>query len=56
MHLRLDLMVNQTKLKYLELNEKYPGITYEISSSSAPYSVIFSFFPIISLILFYIII
>ena len=56
MPLRLDLMVNQTKLKYLELNEKYPGITYEISSSSAPYSVIFSFFPIISLILFYIII
>ncbi|HEC37230.1 hypothetical protein LCGC14_0578630 [marine sediment metagenome] len=54
--LRLDRMVNQTKLKYLELNKIYSEITYEISSSSAPYREIFSFFPIISLIFFYIII
>ena len=55
MPIKLDRMVDQAKLKYIELEEINPEITYHISSSPAPYSEIFSLFPIISLILFYLI-
>lgn len=55
MPLRLDRMVDQANLKYLELEEIDPRITNHISSSPATYSEIFSLFPIISLILFYLI-
>ncbi len=55
MPLRLDRMVDQTNLKYIELKEFNPQITYLILSSPAPYCEIFIWFPIISLIAFYLI-
>ncbi len=51
--LRLDRMVYQANLKYMELEEFNPQIDYDISSSLAPYAEIFILAPIIFLILFY---
>jgi len=56
MPVRLDFMINQAKLNYVELNEMHPQITYDISSSQAPYCEIFSLIPVITLILFSLII
>ena len=53
MPLRLDRMVYQANLKYMELEEFNPQINYDISSSLAPYAEIFILAPIIFLILFY---
>ncbi|MBA7516956.1 hypothetical protein ES705_09006 [subsurface metagenome] len=55
MPVRLDRMVDQANLKYIELEVINPEITNHILSSSAPYCEIFIWFPIISLIVFYLI-
>ncbi len=55
MPLRLDRMVNQANLKYIELEGINPQITNRISSSPSLYCEIFSLFPIISLIFYYLI-
>lgn len=53
MPLKLDRMVYQANLKYMELEEFNPQINYDLSSSLAPYAEIFILVPIIFLILFY---